>query len=91
MWEWEWRLFHRETREILGIHCFGDQAAEIVHIGQAIMNQEGEANSLNYFINTTFNYPTMAEANKFAAGEWKKAHKPEGVLRWVERFHDWRR
>ncbi|MBK1850109.1 MULTISPECIES: Si-specific NAD(P)(+) transhydrogenase [unclassified Marinobacter] len=60
-------LFHRETRAILGIHCFGDQAAEIVHIGQAIMNQEGEANSLNYFINTTFNYPTMAEAYRVAA------------------------
>lgn len=60
-------LFHRETREILGIHCFGDQAAEIVHIGQAIMNQKGEANSLNYFINTTFNYPTMAEAYRVAA------------------------
>lgn len=60
-------LFHRETRQILGIHCFGDQAAEIVHIGQAIMNQPGEANSLNYFINTTFNYPTMAEAYRVAA------------------------
>ena len=60
-------LFHRETREILAIHCFGDQAAEIVHIGQAIINQEGEANSLNYFINTTFNYPTMAEAYRVAA------------------------
>lgn len=60
-------LFHRETRELLGIHCFGDQAAEIVHIGQAIMNQEGEANSLNYFTNTTFNYPTMAEAYRVAA------------------------
>ncbi|WP_166261112.1 Si-specific NAD(P)(+) transhydrogenase [Marinobacter salicampi] len=60
-------LFHRETRELLGIHCFGDQAAEIVHIGQAIMNQPGELNSLNYFINTTFNYPTMAEAYRVAA------------------------
>ena len=60
-------LFHRESREILGIHCFGDQAAEIVHIGQAIMNQKGEANTLNYFINTTFNYPTMAEAYRVAA------------------------
>ncbi|MAL98685.1 Si-specific NAD(P)(+) transhydrogenase [Hydrocarboniclastica marina] len=60
-------LFHRESREILGIHCFGDQAAEIVHIGQAIMNQGGEANTLNYFINTTFNYPTMAEAYRVAA------------------------
>ena len=60
-------LFHRETRAILGIHCFGDQAAEIVHIGQAIMKQPGEANTLNYFINTTFNYPTMAEAYRVAA------------------------
>ncbi|KZY62993.1 NAD(P)(+) transhydrogenase [Oleiphilus sp. HI0071] len=60
-------LFHRETREILGIHCFGDQAAEIVHIGQAVMNQTGKANNLDYFINTTFNYPTMAEAYRVAA------------------------
>jgi NAD(P) transhydrogenase len=60
-------LFHRETFEILGIHCFGDQASEIVHIGQAIMAQEGRANSLAYFVNTTFNYPTMAEAYRVAA------------------------
>lgn len=60
-------LFHRETLEILGIHCFGDQASEIVHIGQAIMSQKGEANTLKYFINTTFNYPTMAEAYRVAA------------------------
>jgi NAD(P) transhydrogenase len=60
-------LFHRETLAILGIHCFGDNAAEIVHIGQAIMAQPGEKNSLNYFIHTTFNYPTMAEAYRVAA------------------------
>jgi NAD(P) transhydrogenase len=60
-------LFHRETLEILGIHCFGQQAAEIVHIGQAIMSQEGNANTLNYFLETTFNYPTMAEAYRVAA------------------------
>ncbi|WP_404418397.1 Si-specific NAD(P)(+) transhydrogenase [Marinospirillum sp.] len=60
-------LFHRETLEILGIHCFGDQASEIVHIGQAVMAQKGEANTLNYFVNTTFNYPTMAEAYRVAA------------------------
>jgi len=60
-------IFHFETLEILGIHCFGDQASEIVHIGQAIMNQRGKANTLKYFINTTFNYPTMAEAYKVAA------------------------
>lgn len=60
-------LFHRETLEILGVHCFGANASEIVHIGQAIMAQAGDANSLLYFINTTFNYPTMAEAYRVAA------------------------
>ena len=44
-----------------------DQAAEIIHIGQAIMSQPAPVNSLNYFINTTFNYPTMAEAYRVAA------------------------
>ena len=60
-------LFHRETLRILGVHCFGSQASEIIHIGQAIMTQTGEANTLRYFINTTFNYPTMAEAYRVAA------------------------
>jgi NAD(P) transhydrogenase len=60
-------LFHVETLEILGIHCFGAEASEIVHIGQAIMKQKGEGNSLRYFITTTFNYPTMAEAYRTAA------------------------
>lgn len=60
-------LFHAETLEILGIHCFGHNAAEIIHIGQAIMAQAKGANSLKYFTNTTFNYPTMAEAYRVAA------------------------
>lgn len=60
-------IFHSETLQILGVHCFGDQAAEIIHIGQAIMSQKGEANTLLYFTNTTFNYPTMAEAYRVAA------------------------
>jgi NAD(P) transhydrogenase len=60
-------LFHRDTLEILGVHCFGANASEIVHIGQAVMAQKGDANSLLYFINTTFNYPTMAEAYRVAA------------------------
>ena len=60
-------LFHRETLEILGIHCFGANASEIIHIGQAIMSQPTPHNSLMYFINTTFNYPTMAEAYRVAA------------------------
>lgn len=60
-------LFHRESLEILGVHCFGPNASEIVHIGQAIMKQPAPYNSLEYFINTTFNYPTMAEAYRVAA------------------------
>ncbi len=60
-------LFHVDTHEILGVHCFGAEAAEIVHIGQAIMTQKGEGNSIHYFLNNIFNYPTMAEAYRVAA------------------------
>ena len=57
-------LFHRETLELLGIHCYGNHASEIIHIGQAVMKC---GHTLEYFINTTFNYPTMAEAYRVAA------------------------
>jgi len=60
-------LFHRESLKILGVHCFGHGATEIIHIGQAIISQKGKANTLMFFINTTFNYPTMAEAYRVAA------------------------
>jgi NAD(P) transhydrogenase len=60
-------LFHVETLEILGVHCFGAEAAEIVHIGQAIMSQNGAGNTIEFFLDTTFNYPTMAEAYRLAA------------------------
>ncbi|MDK1314115.1 Si-specific NAD(P)(+) transhydrogenase [Pseudoalteromonas ardens] len=60
-------LFHAESKEILGIHCFGERASEIIHIGQAIMEQKGKGNNVEYFVNTTFNYPTMAEAYRVAA------------------------
>ena len=60
-------LFHRETLQVLGVHCFGHNAAEIVHIGQAVLQQKDEANTIKYFLNTTFNYPTMAEAYRVAA------------------------
>jgi pyruvate/2-oxoglutarate dehydrogenase complex dihydrolipoamide dehydrogenase (E3) component/uncharacterized membrane protein YdjX (TVP38/TMEM64 family) len=46
---------------------------------------------LNKILGTIHAYPTMAEANKYAAGEWKKAHKPERLLGWIERYHGWRR
>lgn len=60
-------LFHRQTKALLGIHCFGESAAEIVHIGQAIMSQPPPNNTIDYFVHTTFNYPTMAEAYRVAA------------------------
>ncbi|MCL9674648.1 Si-specific NAD(P)(+) transhydrogenase [Acinetobacter sp. ACZLY 512] len=58
-------LFHRDSLEILGIHCFGNNASEIIHIGQAVMQSPN--NTLKYFMETTFNYPTMAEAYRVAA------------------------
>ncbi len=57
-------LFHRETKEVLGVHCIGDTATEIIHIGQAVMALGG---TIDYFRDTVFNYPTMAEAYKVAA------------------------
>lgn len=60
-------LFHRDTRALLGIHCFGYQATEIVHVGQAIFRQPAPHNTIDYFVETTFNYPTMAEAYRMAA------------------------
>jgi NAD(P) transhydrogenase len=59
-------LFHAKTLEVLGVHCFGDNASEIVHIGQTVMASR-DINTLRYFIDTTFNYPTMAEAYRIAA------------------------
>jgi NAD(P) transhydrogenase len=59
-------LFHTETLQLLGVHCFGDGAVEIVHIGQTVMAST-DLNSMRYFIDTTFNYPTMAEAYRVAA------------------------
>ncbi len=57
-------LFHRDTLALLGVHAIGDRASEIIHIGQAVMAFEG---CIDYFINTVFNYPTLAEAYKIAA------------------------
>ena len=57
-------IFHRETREILGVHIIGEGAAELLHIGQAVMVLKG---TIDYFIDTVFNYPTLAECYKAAA------------------------
>jgi hypothetical protein len=57
-------LFHRETRKLLGIHCIGEMSTEIIHIGQAVLALGG---TIDYFRDTVFNYPTMAECYKVAA------------------------
>ena len=57
-------LFHRKSRKLLGVHVLGESATEIVHIGQAVMTLGG---TIDYFRDTVFNYPTMAECYKVAA------------------------
>ena len=57
-------LFHRETRSLLGVHILGTGATELIHIGQAVLALNG---GLDYFLDTVFNYPTLAECYKVAA------------------------
>jgi NAD(P) transhydrogenase len=57
-------VFHRDTKHLLGVHIIGEGAAELVHIGQAVLSLNG---TIEYFIDTVFNYPTMAECYKAAA------------------------
>jgi pyruvate/2-oxoglutarate dehydrogenase complex dihydrolipoamide dehydrogenase (E3) component len=68
---------------IVGVHA-GDLLAEFV---LAMKHGLG----LNKILSTIHTYPTLAEANKFVAGNWKRAHQPLALLRWVEKFHAWRR
>jgi NAD(P) transhydrogenase len=57
-------VFHRETKDLLGVHIIGEGASELVHIGQAVIALKG---TLDYFVQTVFNYPTLAECYKVAA------------------------
>jgi NAD(P) transhydrogenase len=57
-------IFHRETKQVLGVHIIGEGASELLHIGQAVMILGG---TVEYFVNTVFNYPTLAECYKAAA------------------------
>ena len=57
-------IFHRETLELLGVHIIGEGASELLHIGQAVLILKGK---VNYFVDTVFNYPTLAECYKAAA------------------------
>jgi pyruvate/2-oxoglutarate dehydrogenase complex dihydrolipoamide dehydrogenase (E3) component/uncharacterized membrane protein YdjX (TVP38/TMEM64 family) len=74
--------------KILGVTIVGAHAGDL--LAEYVMAMK-HGLGLNKVLGTIHTYPTLAEANKYAAGEWKKAHAPQQVLAWVERFHTWRR
>lgn len=73
---------------ILGVTIVGEHAADIIAEYVTAMRH---GLGLKRILRTIHIYPTFAEANKYAAGEWQKAHAPQTVLRWLERYHGWRR
>jgi pyruvate/2-oxoglutarate dehydrogenase complex dihydrolipoamide dehydrogenase (E3) component/uncharacterized membrane protein YdjX (TVP38/TMEM64 family) len=73
---------------ILGVTLVGEHAADL--IAEYVLAMK-HGIGLNRILGTIHIYPTLAEANKYVAGVWKKAHAPERLLAWVERFHSWRR
>lgn len=73
---------------ILGVTIVGARAGDL--IAEYVLAMRHNI-GLNKILGTIHIYPTMAEANKYAAGEWKRAHAPQALLRWVERYHAWRR
>jgi pyruvate/2-oxoglutarate dehydrogenase complex dihydrolipoamide dehydrogenase (E3) component/uncharacterized membrane protein YdjX (TVP38/TMEM64 family) len=74
--------------KVLGATIVGAHAGEL--LAEYVLAMK-HGLGLNKILGTIHAYPTMVEANKFAAGNWKKAHKPEGLLQWVERYHAWMR
>jgi pyruvate/2-oxoglutarate dehydrogenase complex dihydrolipoamide dehydrogenase (E3) component len=73
---------------ILGVTFIGEHAGDLLaEYVLAMKNGLG----LNKILGTIHTYPTLAEANKYAAGEWKRAHAPQRLLGWIEHYHDWRR
>ena len=73
---------------ILGVTIVGAQAGEL--LAEYVLAMK-HGLGLNKILGTIHTYPTMAEANKYAAGAWKRAHQPLALLRWVQAFHSWRR
>jgi len=74
--------------KILGVTIVGSNAAEL--LAEYVLAMK-HGLGLNKILGTIHTYPTFSEANKYAAGEWKRAHQPTRLLAWVRRFHDWRR
>jgi pyruvate/2-oxoglutarate dehydrogenase complex dihydrolipoamide dehydrogenase (E3) component len=73
---------------ILGVTIVGEHAGDVIAEFILAMRQ---GIGLNRILGTIHIYPTLAEANKYAAGQWKKAHAPERLLKWIERYHAWLR
>ncbi|KPF91604.1 pyridine nucleotide-disulfide oxidoreductase [Novosphingobium sp. AAP83] len=73
---------------VLGVTIVGEHAGEL--LAEYVLAMK-HGLGLNKILGTIHTYPTMAEANKFAAGEWKKKHAPQTLLKLVERYHTWRR
>jgi len=74
--------------KILGVTIVGEHAGDLIaEYVSAMRNKIG----LNKILATIHIYPTLAEANKYVAGNWKKSHAPERLLGWVEKYHTWRR
>lgn len=73
---------------ILGVTIVGEHAGDLIAEYVLAMRH---GLGLNKILGTIHIYPTLAEANKYAAGEWKRAHVPQRLLQWVGRFHRWRR
>lgn len=76
------------TDKIIGVTIAGPHASDI--IAEYVFAMKHKL-GLNKILGTIHIYPTLAEANKYAAGEWKKAHAPEKILRWITRYHNWKR
>ena len=74
--------------KILGVTIVGTHAGDL--LAEYVLAMK-HGLGLNKILGTIHTYPTLAEANKYAAGEWKRAHQPEKLLKWVKKFHDWRR
>jgi len=74
--------------KILGVTIVGEHAGDL--LAEFVLAMK-HGLGLNKILGTIHTYPTMAEANKYAAGEWKRAHAPQKVLAWLERFHAWKR
>jgi pyruvate/2-oxoglutarate dehydrogenase complex dihydrolipoamide dehydrogenase (E3) component len=74
--------------KILGVTIVGEHAGDL--IAEFVLAMK-HGIGLNKILGTIHIYPTLAEANKYAAGLWKRAHAPQSVLRWLEQFHTWRR